>query len=292
MKIAVFFVWLTFSTFTAHCQLADIARVEYTVIPNTNSGISLTRQRALFNVPIKIKKEAYLLIGLDFSSIEISFIKEVTAFDQSQLTDFKLLDFNFGYTFKINDDWRFGARLSTGFSSNLRTRDLLLKDIAISSDVVFIKDKKDDNQGKKPYRIIVGASFSQNRGIPFPLPFISYYKKFSNKWSYNIGVPISNLQYHWSKKFRLKLFAQLDGFNSNLQRRILVNNDELAENYRLSLILGGIRYEYKLGKHIESFLNTTYIFNNVSQLRNNNERILELEGKNQFHFRGGIRIKI
>lgn len=276
----------------AQCQLADIARVEFTAIPNTKSNIGLVRKRILFNYPIKLKNDKYLLVGLDFSSINLTFKREIIEFDQEEIDNFKLLDLNIGYTFKINEDWRFGARISTGFSSNLRSFDLLYDDFVISSDIVFIRDKKKDPKVNKPNRLIVGASFSQNRGIPFPLPFISYYRKFKTKWSYNIGVPVINLQYHWSEKFRIKLFSQLDGFNSNLQRRILVNNNESAENYRLSLVLGGLRYEYKIGKHLESFLNTTYIFSNVSQLRNNNKSIIELDGQNQFHIRAGVRIKI
>jgi len=283
---------LLINTFCAHSQLADLARIEYTVIPSGDSTIQFSRKRALLNYPIKLKNEAFLLVGLDYSAIDLSFDKEIDKFDKNQIKDFQILDLNLAYTFKINDDWRFAIRLSSGFSSNLTTRSLLFEDMTISSDAVFIKNKKGDGTAKKPNRLIVGMSYSGNRGLPFPIPFISYYRKFHPKWSYNVGVPISNLQYHWSEKFRAKLFAQLDGFNSNLQNRLSINETNDARGIRMSLILGGTRFEYKLTNHIESFFNTTYILSNVVQLRDGRETLFTIQGLNTFHFRMGIRFKI
>ena len=141
---------------------------------------------------------------------------ETPSFDKEALSDFQLLDINIGYTAPLKNDWRLGVRLTPGFSSNLTANDLSLEDVIISGDVVFIKDKKESKDVKKPWRLILGASYSGNRGFPFPLPFISYYRKFHSKWSYNLGIPKTNLQYHASSKHRFKLYTELDGFTANL----------------------------------------------------------------------------
>ncbi|MEL6916509.1 MAG: DUF6268 family outer membrane beta-barrel protein [Bacteroidota bacterium] len=293
MKKLVIIFLCVFCSQQTFGQLSDLARVEYTIIPRGNSNIELTRKRALFNYPIKLKNDAFLLLGVDYSSIDLAFEQDVPEFNQQEIEDFQLLDFNIGYTFKIDTDWRFGARIVPGFSSNLRARDLLLEDIVLSGDVVFIKDKKKSADVPKPYRLILGVSYSGNRGIRFPLPFISYYKKFHPKWSYNVGIPKSNLQYHWSQRFRLKLLAQLDGFNSNLQNRLEINNSTVAETIRQSLILGGLRFEYKFGEHLELYLNSTYIFNKVFELEDDNrDRVFELDNGNDYFFKGGLRFKI
>ncbi|MGB5820190.1 MAG: DUF6268 family outer membrane beta-barrel protein [Saonia sp.] len=293
MKRLVLIFLCSFYIQCASGQLSDLARVEYTIIPSGKSNIEMTKKRVLFNYPIKLKNDAFLVLGIDYSSIDLAFDEDNEEFDQQELEDFQLLDFNIGYTFKVNEDWRFGARILPGFSSNLRARDLLLEDIVLSGDVVFIKDKKEAADVPKPYRLILGVSYAGNRGIPFPLPFISYYKKFHPKWSYNVGVPRANFQYHWSERFRIKLLAQLDGFNANLQTRVTINNTDVADTIRMALILGGLRLEYKFGEHIEIYMNSTYIFNKVFELQEGNtDSLFELDDRNNFHFRGGVRFKI
>lgn len=291
-KIGLFsFVVLTFSV-TVKGQLSDLARVEYTIIPSGASNIEYSRKRGLFNVPIKLKEDTYLFAGIDYSSIDLVFDKEISEFNQEEIEKFQIVDLNLGFTYKMNEDWRFAARLIPGFSSNLRNRELLFDDMVLSGAVVFIKDKKNDTSLSKPYRIIVGMAYSGNRGIPFPLPFISYYRRFHRKWSYNIGIPRANLQYHFSKNIRFKLYAQLDGFNANIQRPLLVNDGPEADRIRMALIVGGLRFEYNFSKHLELFVNTTYIFNNNVQLRRKHERIISLDDGNLLHYQGGLRFKL
>ena len=192
-----------FFPLTTHAQLSDLARLEYVGLPEQNTGFAYNRFRALFNYPIKVKEDAFFVVGLDYSYISVDKEDNAIPFDVSELDDFQLLDLNIGYTFKMNEDWRFGARFQPGISSNLKARNLSFEDAVFSGDVVFIKDKKESENVKKPYRLILGVSLSQNRGFPI-LPFISYYRKFHPKWSYNVGIPKTNLQYHLSEANRFK----------------------------------------------------------------------------------------
>ena len=121
------------------------------------------------------------------------------------------------------------------------------------------RDKKESEGVKKPWRLIVGASYNGNRGFPFPLPFISYYRKFHPKWSYNVGIPKTNLQYHASEKHRFKLSAEIDGFTSNIQRSVISSEGAVAESINMSLILGLLQYEYHLTDHIQFYARTAYI---------------------------------
>lgn len=274
-------------------QLKDLARIDYTSIPANNSSIEYSRIRALFNYPIKLKKEeTYLLIGLDYSHIDLK-MDDNPSFDKTEIDGFQLLDLNIGYTTPINKDWRLGVRLKPGFSSNLTANDLNLEDIVLSGDIIFIKDKTKDKNVSKPWRLMLGLSYSGNRGFPFPLPFISYYKKFNPSWSFNLGVPKSNLQYHMSSVHRLKLYAELDGVTSNLQRGVVVDNTETAESINMSLILGGLQYEYHFTKHLQFYARTSYIFSNTVNLRDGGKNnIKSLDNSNSLYLRTGVRFKI
>jgi len=287
------FVVIIFISHLSSAQLSDLARVDFTILPSGDSEIEYNRIRGLFNVPIKLKKEStYLFLGIDYSNINVS-MEDNPLFDKEALSDFQLLDFNIGYTTPLKNDWRLGVRLTPGFSSNLTANDLSLDDVIISGDVVFIKDKKESEDVKKPWRLIIGASYNGNRGFPFPLPFISYYRKFNPKWSYNIGIPKTNLQYHISDKHRLKLYAELDGFTANIQRGVVVNDTEVAESINMSLLIGGLQYEFHITDHIQFYARTSYIISNSVNLRDDNkDNILELDNSNELYLRTGIKFKI
>lgn len=117
--------------------------------------------------------------------------------------------------------------------------------------MVFIKQR--DLYDGKSERIIFGIRYAENSGFPFPLPFISWYKKFHPKWSYDLGIPRTNFQYHLSEKHRFKLYAGLAGFSSNIQNGTVLKTGEVAERINLSLILGGLQYEYHFTDHLQLF---------------------------------------
>jgi len=291
-KTVLWIAFILLVTANSTAQLSDIARVDWTILPKLNSTVEYTRIRALFNYPVKLKKEGtYLLLGLDYSNINLSSSND-NLFNTDELDGFQLLDINLGYTTPLKNDWRLGVRVTPGISTNLVKNGLSFEDFVFSGTLVFIKDKTKDPDVKKPWKITAGLSYSQNRGFPFPLPFLVYYKKFLPKWSYNVGVPTSNLQYHLSEKHRLKLYAELDGFTSNLQKGLVVNNGAEAEQINMSLVLGGLQYEYIIVKHVEFFARASYIISSSVQLRNNGDNLDELDDSNTLYLRTGIRLKI
>ncbi len=276
---------------TAYAQLGDLARIDYTYIPKAKSDIEYSRMRALFNYPIKLKDDdTYLFLGLDYSNIHLKSNREFP-FPTRDLNDFQLLDFSIGYTTPLKNNWRLGVRFQPGFSTNLAANALSLEDVVLSGTVVFIKKGKE--QYGKAQKLILGVTYSGNSGFNFPLPFVSFYKKFRPKWSYNLGIPKTNLQYHFSKKQRLKAFAQLDGFTSNLQREVPVINGEAARSINMSLILSGLQYEYYITKQLQFYARAAYIFSLNNELRNNSrETIFSLDNKAKIYLRTGIKFKI
>jgi len=276
----------------SYAQLSDLARVDFTFIPSSDTDdVEYSRFKVLGNYPIKLKKEgAYLLVGLSYSNIHLRFQDEDLPFDRDLLNDFQLLDVPIGYTQKLKNDWRLGVRFTPGISTNLTANVLTFEDVVFSGDLVFIKEKNLDENRK--VRLILGASYSQNRGFPFPLPFISYYRKFHPNWSYNLGVPKTNLQYHFSDKNRLKLYAELDGFTSNLQNGVTINGNEIADRINMSLILGGFQYEYHFTNHLQLYARLAYNFSIRNTLRDGNNTILTIDNNSRGYFRTGIRFKI
>lgn len=118
--IAFFFLSLNCSA-----QLTDLARIDFTFIPNKNSDVEYTRFRALANYPIKLKKEGeYFIVGVDYSNIHLRFKDENLPFDKEELNDFQLFDLVFGYLRSLKNDWRLGLRFKPGISTNKTASDL------------------------------------------------------------------------------------------------------------------------------------------------------------------------
>ncbi len=277
----------------SYAQLSDLVRVDYTAMPGSSSDIKFNRTRVLFNYPIKLKKEkTYLFLGLDFTNINTT-IADNTSFDNSELDNFRILDLNIGYTSPLKNDWRLGVRVTPGISSNLSSSELGIQDVVFSSDVIFIKDKTKDENAAKPWRLILGVSYSGNRGFPFPLPFINYYKKFHDKWSYNLGVPRMDLKYHFNEKHKIKLYSEIDGFTVNLQQGILIDNSTKAESINVSLILTGLQYEFQLTKYLRFYAKSAYIINDSFNFRDSSrDNIREFENSTKLYLRTGLRFKI
>ena len=284
----VFFSVLLF-TVSLHAQLSDLARVEYVGIPIKDEDVSFDRYRAMFNLPIDLKKGRYFAVGLDYSKIDVRIDQDLVPFSPEPLSEFQTLEFSMGYTYKMNKDWRFAATVAPGFSSNLSSGKVTIDDATLAVGVFFIRDRKET--AEKPERLVLGISAANNRGFPI-LPFISYYKKFHEKWSFNLGVPKTNLQYHLSEKHRFKTVLRLDGFNGFLQEGIAID-DQVADRFRARVLLGGLRYEYKFTKNLELYFNGSYILDsNLVLRRSATENVFEITEKGNFYVKTGVRFKI
>jgi len=274
----------------AEAQLTDLARLEYSFIPNSNSEDNYTRLRALVNYPIKIKDKDYLIIGAEYNRILLN-LEDDYPFNQNDLNRLNIIDLNVGYTFKANENWRLGVKVNPRIASTL-TDNITSDDIFLNGGIFAIKDRTDATDIKKPYRLVLGLTYNTTAGIPFPLPFVSYYRRINDKWSFSAGVPKSNLKYFFNEHSILQVFAGLDGYFANIQKAMLVN-ERIVNNISLSLAVGGLGYEYCFTKHLVaySYIGYTLRLNNVLRNKNRDE-VFKLNDLNAFYFRSGLKFKI
>ncbi len=272
-------------------QYLDLAKLEYTYLPGKDANFEYQRQRALFNIPFKIKDQGYFFAGLDFSNIQFNYKEDQDSFNKSETENFKSLDLAFSYIHELKNDWYIGAQIAPSFTSNLEGR-LIRKDFLVSGLLVFVKNKMDKEEVKKPNRIIAGIYYVTTTRFPGPIPFFSYYRKFHEKWSYTIGAPSSSLKYYFNEKNRLQLYAEGDGFNSNIQNGVLINDEIFADRLRMFLILAGLRYEYSISDYFEAYVNMTRtVFADV-QLREGKENVFFPSIDNAMLYRIGVRCRI
>ena len=271
------------------CQLLDIAKVEYLYVPGSSGNFEYHRQTVEVNIPFKIKEGSYLFAGLDYSRMLFRFQEEEDSYDKTHAENFKSLDLNLTYTSEMKNNWRFGLMITPSFTSNLRGS-LTADDFLVNGVMAFIKTY-DGKDGGKPHRLILGMAYSTVTRFPVPFPFVNYYRKFHPKWSYTIGAPYSNLQYHANERNRFKLHAEGEAFNTHIQQGIAVEDAGFADRLRFFLINVGFRYEHKFSEHIESYLILSRSVFSDLQLRRGKDVVLRPSLDNVYFFRLGIRLQ-
>ena len=259
-------------------------------MPKNKSDDHYTRLRGLINYPIKLKNDSYLVVGGEYNQIILN-LEDRYPFDVSGLRKIHVIDVNLGYTFKWNDNWRVGAKFNPRVASTL-TKALVSDDYFMNGGIYLINDRTKDENLKRPYRLILGLTYNATTGIPFPLPFVSYFREINDKWSFSLGVPKSNLKYAINTKNNVQAFVGLDGYLAHLQEPSVINGQQV-DNISLSVAIGGLGYEYLFSKHLVGYLYTGYTFRLNNVLRNEKrDEIYKLDDINTFYLRTGIKFKI
>ncbi|WP_246124345.1 DUF6268 family outer membrane beta-barrel protein [Bizionia gelidisalsuginis] len=285
------FVFLAFFALQfAHAQLTDLARLEYTYLPKSKSEDSFNRFRGLINYPIKLKEDTYLVIGGEYSRIALD-LEDKYPFDTSNFKRLHIIDFSLAYTFKVSEQWRLGAKITPRIASTLR-HEITANDLFLNGGVYAITDRRDDESLNKPYRLIIGLTYNSTTGIPLPLPFVSYFRRVNDNWSYNLGVPKTNVKYFFNEKNIIQTYASIDGYFANAQEALLIDG-KVAESVSLSIIVAGLGYEHCFTDHIVWYAYAGYSLKMNNRLRDKDrEDVYNLDNDNALYLRTGIKLKI
>ena len=293
-RIAPLFVFIMLLATPGTAQVSDLAKIEYTYFPQKESDNSFRRFKSSFTFPIKMGNEdSYLLPSLEYENVHFKY-KDVTPFAKGKDLDrYQSFTLGLGYTYKMNEEWRVGIQGGVMMASNFERGTVINEDLLYTGLVVFIKDKNAE-EVQKPWRLILGLHYSTTSGRPFPLPVVNYYKQYSPRWSYTVGVPKSNWKFDINDKHALQTFVTLDGFYANIQdNREFLDSDKIAENISMTIVLGGVGYEYSFTKHLVYYLYAGHTIMNDIRLRNSDkDDVLEVNKENTFYGRSGIKIKI
>lgn len=297
MNKRLLFYTLLLVSCTAFGQLTDLARLEYTYFPQSDSDNSFRRFRTFVNVPLKLKEDTYLVPGFEYRNVNLKF-EDVTPFSRQNLDRYESFTFGLGYTTKTSEKWRLGVRLAARATSNFSTKKLVSDDIIYTGAVYFINDKTNEDV-EKPWRLILGGRFDTESGRPFPLPFVNYYREFHPDWSFVLGVPKSNIKRYFGdeRKHIIQAFLTLDGFYANIQDNVsVVQNPEVfdtAESISMTVILSGLGYEFKFTDHLLFYFYAGYTVMNDIRLRDGDrEDVFQVNEVNTFYGRSGIKFKI
>jgi len=269
-------------------QSTDILRVEYTVLPRTKTDIEVARYRFLFNLPIKLSENNYLVTGGEYNLVDFD-SSEALPFDARELNTLHVIDLNLGYITRWNENWRFVGIISPRIASNL-IEGLQVDDLRLNLTATLWKERKDIEQ---PFRLVLGLTYNSTTGLPVPLPLISYYKRFHPNWSFTLGIPRMNFKYHMNKRHTLQMALLLDGYFVNAQDDIILPDNEFGSSISLSALIGAFGYQYNITKSMSFYGLAGFTLSRKGVLRDekrNNVFILSEQGS--LYFKTGFKIAI
>tara|TARA_R110000851_G_scaffold124476_2_gene254805 strand:+ start:41105 stop:41980 length:876 start_codon:yes stop_codon:yes gene_type:complete len=287
---------------TLFAQTTDLARVEYLNIPFSKSDNSIQRYRALVQAPIPLDKEnnSIFVISLEYRYIDFSIkdTEDQIAFGDNLVDSSQDMRLNLGYTWKYNKDWRFGARVGARINSTLENS-IESDDVVYEGGIYAILDKKDDTTVTKPYRLILGLTYSTTPGRNYPLPLINYFREFRPNWTFTLGVPKTNVRHYLndSHKDAIQAFATLDNIYANLQNNFVPMssqnpNNKQVENIEHTIGLLGLGYEHFFTEHLLFYGYAAHsVYNNFRMENNDGDKIYEINSTNTPYFRAGFKFK-
>ena len=288
-RVLVLFSAIILSSFNANAQSSDLLRLEYLYIPNPNSKNSIKRYRVFLQAPLKVSEGNYIVIGAEYRYLDLTW--NDVPFTTDDLNSVQNIEASLGYLHKSKKtDWIYagniGARISSNFETTINSKDLIY-----IARFYAIRDRTDEGKSDKPNRLIFGLDYSTTPGRNFPLPILNYYREFAENWTYTLGVPKTNIRYKFDKRNHVQAFVTLDNFFANIQGNKIVD-DKVAENISMTVVIGGLGYEYYFTKHLLYYAYAGYTFSDDYRLRTDTrEEIYKIEDKNSLYFRSGIKFK-
>lgn len=280
-----FLVIILLSTSNIIAQVSDLGGVDFTSIIGDGDDPNFNRYRIWVNIPTKLKKKDHFLVnGLRYSNAKINFDR-VESFSTTELEEFHTLEYTLGYTFLLNEKWRFTAQVAPRITSNL-TESISSDDFIINGAIILIRTLNN----KKKSRLSLGLTYSQTIGIPAPIPFITYWREVSENFTYTLGFPITKAKYFFdNKKSSLETFVRIDGYFANLSNDIVVNGNT-AESISLSQVITGLGFDKYYGKRINLFVKAGYTLRNSLRLNEGlSDEVFDFDLSNAFFLRGGFK---
>ena len=288
-KCSILFLFLMLFVTSLSAQTSDLFRMEYLNIPNGSTKNAINRFRTLFQLPLKIKEDNYIVIGGDYRYLDLKL--ENVPFTTDDLGSVQTIEASIGYLHKVKQtNWYYGLKVGMRLASNFESK-LVSDDYLYLVSGFAINDKTNDDTADKPNRLIFGFDYTSTPYRIYPLPILNYYREFHPNWTYTLGVPKTNLRYKIDKKNHVQAFVTLDNFFVNIQGNKMVNG-KLAENISQTLVLGGLGYEHYFTEHLLYYGYAGYSISNDYRLRNNDgDNIYTIDDKSTFYFRTGIKFK-
>jgi len=292
LSIFLYFLSAILISFPSHAQMgANHYNLDFEskITGGNNSDVSVQSvgfQKQLFKVLFKKGQKGIFNTSLNYKYAHLNFNSNKILF--SDLENFNSVGVNFSYIRRMNQKWSFIGMLNPQLSSNF-TGKLTADDFYLNIIGLLNYSRKANN------RLTFGLVYSNSMGVPFPIPVISYWHKFNDKWQMNLGFPRLGMTYSLNPTSDFSGYIEFAGMNANISQNIsdpMFKEGRMAEQINYNAIISGIEYHYHISK-LQIKLNIGYSLGEVFELQDsNNDTAYEFEMGNNINIGIGVGFKI
>lgn len=279
---------ISFISALCYAQTPDIFRLEYTMLPENDAEVALSRAKLVVNFPITLKDSSNIIIGSEYNRIVYD-VERNLGFENEGFNLLHVLDVNLAYVNKHNAEWRFIGVLTPRLASTL-TNPLENGDFSVNITGGAFRDRR---KIEKPSRLVLGLTYNSSVKLRVPLPIVYYEKQFHKKWAYVVGVPKFAMRYEPKNSSTFQLEFIVDGYFVNLQNNVLLSDANIASSISSSAALVTFGYQYNFTQAMSVYLYGGHtVFQNSVLNDNDRNNIFTLNDEPSFYFRTGFRIGI
>lgn len=184
----------------------------------------------------------------------------------SKLDQFHSAGFMLAYSRRLKSPkWAFTGilipQLNSNFSTSISGDDLYINAVALFNY---------SNTAKS--RLSFGLTYSSTLGFPAPIPVISYWKAWNDKWEMNLGFPRMGITRRLSTKNSLALLADINGYNGHIGTPITddrFQHGRIANRISYFNVVSGLEWQHNF-KNCRLRLKTSYSVYRRFELQTNN----------------------
>jgi hypothetical protein len=279
-KIVLLSVFMGFNSIIA--QESVTATVDFNFAPEQSNSVGFQNSVVSINFPVKIKS-GLLLNSLQFSNYQMNYDS-----DQKMSTSFldedsfKTISYSMSYINSINNNWSYMVEvkptLSSNFDANINKNDFLL-----NGGIVFTKKYENSN-------FQLGAIKNSSYGFNSIIPVIAFNGNLSDKVSYTLGIPITELTYKVNQTNTFKTYIKPKGFYANIGNEAFEDTTSIAEKARFQSIVSGINFSHSIDDNWKIGLDVGYQLSSTYELLDKNKNsVYEFQTKNNVNV--GVSLK-
>lgn len=252
-------------------------------------GAEIRSLEAKINV-LKPLKNLVLNVGLGYGITEIDFNRTNVPFEVTGFNTIHNLRTTLSLIKPLKKKWVLIGSFSPTISSNLE-KSIGSEDFIFNTAVMAIKKWKTKNHDAT---LRLGLLYGTPFGQPRTIPIISYQSQLNHRWSYSLGLPITELSYLFNSKHQLSFQLRPEGFFANNSGILTITNEEFIHTkLQYNGIRAGLNYVFRFAKNFEvDFSAGNILKSNLKIIDQGQNELFDFESENSPFLSLGLRYTI
>ncbi len=267
----------------------EIAGFEYTTIPDVG-GASVEKYSMNLNLGKKFKNRGVLGLGVSYDYHDFIFNNASLSFDARPYESMHRITADFSFKYNINTTWSTDVIFAPSLSSNFE-ESLSNEDIVINSSLTLSKSWGEE----KSSLFTFGIGYGTLLGKPQLIPLVSFQKKVNSKWNYIVGIPKTEINYHFNSRHKIAVLAGLRGFFGNISSTVNFPGIGPFTNTKLQYnsLDTGINYTYRIQPNWTTIIKVGYSpWNQLEILDSENNEIYDFEPDSSLFISMGLKFNL